>query len=265
MFTCLSATLSGISWELIFVDDDSPDNTFKIARDLAQTTPNVRVIQRIGRKGLASACIEGMLASSSSYVAVMDADLQHDEQLLPEMLKVLKSSDCSVVSASRYMENASTGELSDYRVKISQFATKVSNLMSKDYAETFLESLPQNAVVFTTGDIDIGTIGYFNQVELIRPDVTIFSTNGLVFNNRLFSIDKSTEEMNDAINQYISQTDRPVFFSSHHIHPDYPTVDMGFYYFIDKHRKFNNKLDILKPEFTDFYSSTIQNFHETNS
>lgn len=125
----LSSVLKGLSWELIFVDDDSPDDSYKVARKLAKSNPQIRVIQRIGRKGLASACIEGMLASSSDFIAVMDADLQHDENLLPEMLSTLKNSDCSLISASRYMEHASTGELSDKRVKISQLATRISNAM----------------------------------------------------------------------------------------------------------------------------------------
>ena len=75
----LDATLAGIAWEVIFVDDDSPDGTAGRVRELGQADPRVRCIQRIGRRGLSSACIEGLLASSAPYLAVMDADLQHDE------------------------------------------------------------------------------------------------------------------------------------------------------------------------------------------
>jgi dolichol-phosphate mannosyltransferase len=75
----LEASLSGNAWEVIFVDDDSPDGTAARAREIARTNPSVRCLQRIGRRGLSSACVEGMLASSAPYLAVMDADCQHDE------------------------------------------------------------------------------------------------------------------------------------------------------------------------------------------
>ena len=91
LFSKLDAALSGISWEVIFVDDNSPDGTWEVARQLAQTDPRVRCIRRIGRRGLSGACIEGILASSAPYVAVMDADLQHDETQLPKMLALLQS------------------------------------------------------------------------------------------------------------------------------------------------------------------------------
>src|SRR6186713_187352 len=85
----VAAVLANVAWEMIFVDDDSPDGTSAKLREMAQTDPRVRCIQRIGRRGLASACIEGMLASSAPIVAVIDADLQHDERLLPAMLELM--------------------------------------------------------------------------------------------------------------------------------------------------------------------------------
>src|SRR5947209_4070298 len=95
----LSRVLAGISWEVVFVDDDSPDGTAHLARQMAQSHQNVRVVQRIGRRGLSSACIEGMLATSAPYVAVMDGDLQHDESLLPKMLARLKDGNLDIVIA----------------------------------------------------------------------------------------------------------------------------------------------------------------------
>src|ERR1700751_1888523 len=81
----LMSTLPDIAWEAIFVDDDSRDGTSDHVRALARSNAKIRCLQRIGRRGLATACIEGVLASASPYVVVMDADLQHDEQLLPDM------------------------------------------------------------------------------------------------------------------------------------------------------------------------------------
>src|SRR5215204_3795910 len=90
-YDALCRTLEGMDWEAIFVDDDSQDGTPEAVCRLANQDRRVRCVQRIGRRGLASACVEGILASSAPYVAVMDADLQHDERLLPQMLHALKS------------------------------------------------------------------------------------------------------------------------------------------------------------------------------
>ena len=84
-------TLGAEGWELIFVDDDSPDGTASLVRDIARADGRVRVLQRIGRRGLSSACIEGMLSASAPVIAIMDADLQHDETRLPVMLQALES------------------------------------------------------------------------------------------------------------------------------------------------------------------------------
>ena len=97
----LSAALSGIAWEAIFVDDDSPDGTTDEVRRIAQVDPRVRCIRRVGRRGLASAVIEGALASSAEYVAVIDGDLQHDETRLPAMLEALRSGQYDLVVGSR--------------------------------------------------------------------------------------------------------------------------------------------------------------------
>ncbi|WP_417666847.1 glycosyltransferase family 2 protein [Roseibium sp.] len=106
----LDKTLSGVDWEAIVVDDNSPDGTTEVGRQIAAVDPRVRVIRRIGRRGLSGACIEGMLASSARYVAVMDADLQHDEALLPTMLAELKSENTDIVVASRKVEGGTIGQ-----------------------------------------------------------------------------------------------------------------------------------------------------------
>jgi dolichol-phosphate mannosyltransferase len=127
----LHKVLAGIDWEILFVDDDSRDGTGDVARRLAQTDPRVRCLQRIGRRGLSSACIEGILATSTPIVAVMDADLQHDETLLPRMFAALRYSDLDIVVASRYVAGGSIGALNERRAAISGFATKLSRLIVK--------------------------------------------------------------------------------------------------------------------------------------
>ena len=127
----LHEVLRGIEWEVVFVDDDSRDGTADVARGIAQRDPRVRCLQRIGRRGLSSACIEGILATSAPVVAVMDADLQHDESLLPEMFAALAEGNLDIVVASRYVAGGGFGEWDSKRVAISGLATKLSRLIVK--------------------------------------------------------------------------------------------------------------------------------------
>jgi dolichol-phosphate mannosyltransferase len=122
----LDACLEDISWEVIFVDDDSPDGTANLLRTFAAVDPRVRCLRRIGRRGLSSACIEGMLSSSALYLAVIDGDLQHDETLLPQMIKILRSGDADIVVGSRYTVGGETGEWGAKRLAMSHFATLLS-------------------------------------------------------------------------------------------------------------------------------------------
>jgi dolichol-phosphate mannosyltransferase len=125
----LDARLKGIRWEVVFVDDDSPDDTTEAIRALAQTDPRVRCLQRIGRRGLSSACVEGMLSSSAPYLAVMDADLQHDESILPAMLSSLRDENLDIVVGSRYVEGGGIGEWDGTRALISRVATRITHLV----------------------------------------------------------------------------------------------------------------------------------------
>lgn len=125
----LHSALDGIEWEVIYVDDDSPDGTAVKVRELAQTDPRVRCIQRIGRRGLSTAVIEGMLASSAPYLAVIDADLQHDEKLLPRMLATLKLDGLDIVVGSRYVAGGATGDWDKGRAVMSSIATRLARLV----------------------------------------------------------------------------------------------------------------------------------------
>ena len=122
----LEATLAGVAWEVLFVDDNSPDGTWDVVRDLAQRDSRVRCIRRIGRRGLSGACIEGILASSAPYAAVMDADLQHDETQLPKMLSLLRSQEADLVVGSRYIEGYKSEGFDKQRAGASALATEVA-------------------------------------------------------------------------------------------------------------------------------------------
>src|SRR5215831_12582644 len=122
----LQRTLAGIDWEVIFVDDNSADGTAATARALGEGDARVRCIRRIGRRGLAGACLEGMLASQAHHVAVMDADLQHDETLLVGMLERLRGGNIDLVVASRYVGAGSAGGLAGRRVSYSRWSTALA-------------------------------------------------------------------------------------------------------------------------------------------
>ena len=106
----ITAALEGIRWEVIVVDDDSPDGTAAEARRMYRSDARVRCIQRVNRRGLSSACIEGMLASSARFLAVMDGDLQHDPTILRRMYDALAADEADLVIGSRYAGGGGVGQ-----------------------------------------------------------------------------------------------------------------------------------------------------------
>ncbi|WP_409456290.1 glycosyltransferase [Sphingomonas sp. J315] len=132
MVAALHKALAGRRWEVIFVDDNSPDGTADAARAIGRSDPRVRVVQRIGRRGLSSATIEGMCATAAPFVAVIDGDMQHDETLLPKMLDALRADDSvDVAIGSRFVEGGGTGEWDRDRVAKSELATRISRKVLK--------------------------------------------------------------------------------------------------------------------------------------
>ena len=154
LLQALERALAGLDWETIVVVDDAFDGTEDLVRERAQRDPRVRCLHRIGRRGLASACIEGMLASSAPYVAVIDADLQHDETLVPQLLERARQEGADVAVASRYMAGGSTGELAPERVRLSRLASRLGATLCKGLTDpmsgffvvrrTFLERVVRN-------------------------------------------------------------------------------------------------------------------------
>ena len=131
LLTLITAALPNTAWEVIFVDDDSRDGTPEHVRAQARRDPRVRCVQRIGRRGLATACMEGVLACASPFIAVMDADLQHDERLLPQMLQVLDNGAADLVIGSRYVPGGGVGDWSSGRVRMSGLATRLARVICK--------------------------------------------------------------------------------------------------------------------------------------
>lgn len=129
VLTALARALYDVDWEVIIVDDDSPDGTAESVREMAATNPRIHVIERIGRRGLSSACIEGMLSTSAPYIAVIDADMQHDETVLPKMLEKIRDEHLDLVVASRNLGSGGMGEFSRGRVWLSNMGNRVSRLV----------------------------------------------------------------------------------------------------------------------------------------
>jgi dolichol-phosphate mannosyltransferase len=131
MFAGLDKALAGIAWEAIFVDDDSPDGTAVAVRELGQRDPRARILQRVGRRGLSSACIEGILSTAAPFVAVSDGDMQHDETVLPRMLALAQTGRFDIVIGSRNIEGGSMGDFAANRVWLSNMGSRISNFVCK--------------------------------------------------------------------------------------------------------------------------------------
>lgn len=125
----LDAVLAGIRYEIIFVDDWSRDGTAARVAAIAEGRPDVRVLRRFGRTGLASAVVEGMMATMAPVVAVIDGDGQHDERLLPQLFSLVQGGAADVAIGSRYCRNGSTGDWGSFRLRCSQAATRLSRLV----------------------------------------------------------------------------------------------------------------------------------------
>ncbi len=129
----LEILLPGDNWEIVFVDDDSKDGSLDVLMRLARTNPRIRFIRRIGRRGLSSACLEGMASSTADLFAVMDCDLQHDETILPAMLRAFdEDPKLELAVGSRYTgQGGGTGDWSKARVFVSRFATRLGSVIRK--------------------------------------------------------------------------------------------------------------------------------------
>jgi dolichol-phosphate mannosyltransferase len=126
----LATTLEGVAWQAIFVDDNSPDGTADAVKALAARDPRVLCLKRVGRRGLAGAVVEGAMASAAPYVAVIDADLQHDETLLRRMLDCLRSGEADLAIGTRSMTAEGLGQgLSPVRQAGSKLANRMARLV----------------------------------------------------------------------------------------------------------------------------------------
>jgi len=125
----LQEVMGGRRFEIVIVDDDSEDGTWQVAEEFSKRYRNIRVIRRINRKGLSSAVTEGFLLGKGKYVAVLDADLQHDHRLIAAMLDEI--GDCDVVIGSRYMNQKSVPGWDSWRSRLSRPRTLSAQKLPK--------------------------------------------------------------------------------------------------------------------------------------
>ncbi len=178
MVARLEEALGPTGWEAVFVDDNSSDGTAEEARRIGRTDSRIRVIQRIGRRGLASAAIEGMCATSAPFVAVMDADHQHDPALLKDMLQAVKLGEADLAYASRFAEGGSADGLSsEGREK----GSKLANRLARKLTGTELTDAMSGYFLLRTDQLrkqagDLSGIGFKIMLDILataRPQLTV--------------------------------------------------------------------------------------------
>jgi dolichol-phosphate mannosyltransferase len=178
MVARLEEALGPTGWEAVFVDDNSHDGTAEEARRIGQTDPRIRVIQRIGRRGLASAAIEGMCATAAPYVAVMDADHQHDPALLKDMLAAVKSGEADLAYASRFAEGASADGLSS---KGREKGSRIANALARKLTGTELSDAMSGFFLLRTEQLrkqahELSGIGFKIMLDILataRPQLVV--------------------------------------------------------------------------------------------
>ena len=164
----LRLVLAGIAWEVIFVDDDSRDGTRDAIAAIGLVDTRIRLLHRVGRRGLASAFIEGAQSTLAPYVAAMDGDLQHDEQLLPHMLAVLRGGDTDVVVGSRYVPGGDLGDWDRTRAGMSGIATRLGQvLMRTQVADPMSGFFMLPRTVFLRALPNLSAIGFKILLDLL--------------------------------------------------------------------------------------------------
>jgi len=129
----LHRSLAGVAWQAIFVDDHSPDGTASVVKSMGAHDPRLLCLERVGRRGLAGAVVEGAMASAAPFVAVIDADLQHDDTLLPRMLTKLRAGEADLVVGSRFLApQGAAGGLSPLR----RWGSGVANALARQVLKT---------------------------------------------------------------------------------------------------------------------------------
>lgn len=117
------------NFEIIVLDDDSPDGTWQVAEEIARENSHLRVIRRCGERGLGTAVIAGWQAAKGEILGVMDGDLQHPPETLPKLLSSVLDTDAEIVVASRYIDGGGISAWSLGRRLSSWMGAFIASLM----------------------------------------------------------------------------------------------------------------------------------------
>lgn len=167
------AALGDIPWEMIVVDDDSPDQTFNEVSKLAREEPRLRCLRRVGRRGLSSAVIEGAMVANGAVIGVMDADFQHDESILARMYETLVDENADIVVATRYAEGGGIGQWDARRARMSDFATRMAcMLVGNQTSDPMSGFFMVRREVFSSVIYDLSQQGYKILLDIISSSHT---------------------------------------------------------------------------------------------
>jgi dolichol-phosphate mannosyltransferase len=123
----IDKALSGYNYEILIVDDNSKDGTIELASSLASKYP-VKVLVRRSERGLATAVVHGLKSAAGEIIGVMDADLQHPPEVIPDLIKAIQDG-ADMVVASRYIEGGGCPNWGLSRRIISKVALMISHLL----------------------------------------------------------------------------------------------------------------------------------------
>lgn len=192
LLTRLALVLAGIEWEIIFVDDGSTDGTIAEIESIAATDRRIRLIRRIGRRGLSSAVMEGFLSSIAPVVAVIDGDMQHDETILPSLYSAIANDNAELAVGSRYTLGGSLGDWSEDRARISKFATRLASpIMKTPLTDPMSGFFAIRRSVAVEAAPQLSTVGYKLLLDLVASTSRTLSVAEIPYRFRSRTAGKS--------------------------------------------------------------------------
>jgi dolichol-phosphate mannosyltransferase len=182
------------TWEIIVVDDNSPDATKHVLDQLSARFPQVRYLIRTKDRGLSSAVLAGISLAHNDYIVVMDADLSHPPEALPSLVEPLLRDDADFVIGSRYVDGGKTEDWSRLRWLNSAGATLLAKPLVGAVRDPMAGFFAFRREALRAADA-LNPIGYKIGLELIakthtRPDRV--AEVPITFRNRVHGESKLT-------------------------------------------------------------------------
>lgn len=208
MVAGLSAVLerTGQDYEIVIVDDNSPDGTGALADELAREL-KLLVVHRVGKLGLSSAVIDGWKQATGEILGVMDADGSHDANILPAMVRAVAEGGADVAVGSRYVPG---GGMGDWPVR-RQIISRVACFMGQAICP--VRDVTSGYLVFRREVIEgvsLDPIGFKIGLEvLVRGHYRTFTEVPYVFTDRKVGQSKLTFKV---IRQYLVQLGRLILY-----------------------------------------------------